>query len=608
MLRSIRLASLTVTLLAVGAFAYGEYSFHWSEQIDPEKPVSSLASAVRSSLDDWLSVALTAPSKGFKSDTPPQTAPALQLTLDARLFRTTLIGRPYGITSLADTIAKSSLTPLQTEFAAMAVEATSSPPCCQIKSSADYLSDRLREQTALAPVSAPPDIPAVNNDDMALLHVYAMVLGGHTEQAVVILKNAISSHSPFSQAVAVVALRALGTPAARAVLVAPPTLNSDIKALAEEAHGVTRPTLAEPKMYEGEMPYAIRERTAMLRQASNDANGTRTIMPTLLLGYVGEDAPPNVREQELQYLRSLPARYNDTIWYRHWYGTVSLALRSKETFAYWQQRLATEPAPYTQMAIVRIMAQAYPEEFARAAPEIVASPITGWSRSDALLMAATLAKGARPIGALDLIWFHPKRYRSMYPATTGVERIGDSDAIVRRFSQGNFAVDSQCPACTLSWFKSVRRKENDALYLLGIIRGRAAGQSYTAWANDFTDVRLLPALAALAASFPAESTRPREDIEYAERQLREGTQESGSGLCCADTDACLMSQVRARQAPDEQTLTIEQAIAYLEKLPPLPEIRIHDEEGQSKSRNVSVGLSAPARWTHWLGCWRPDES
>lgn len=599
-----RAGLLLVALGLVVTVAYAEYEFQLVRGFDAGRPLQSLGSLV----ERVTAQRSPAIASDVNSDTPAQTTPAAVLSLEAKLLRTILIGKPYGIASVAAALSaagSTTATPLTRELAAAALVATQAPPCCGFQTSETFLRQRLFSQTRLEPVAAPADVPRINNDDMVLIHAYAMVSGGQAEAAVTLLKDAIAEASPYSQSVAVVALRAIGTASAHAVLQAPPTTDKKVLALAEEARGIKRPSFAEPKSYESEMPIAQRDRVAMLQQANNDQNGTRTIMPTLLLGYVGDDAPATQREQELAYLRSLPGRYDERIWYRYWYGTVSLSLRSRESHRYWQARLASEPALYTKMAIIRIMAQADPRAFAASAPDIVASPGMGWVRSEAVILASAIAQGHQPIGSLDLIWFPPRRYRINYPAHPDALPVGDSDAIMRRFATGNFAIDPECRGCVLPWLHLARRLENDALYLLGLIRRGDPNRAYAGSWQPFTDRRVLPALHALAKSLP-EGSDARTTISNAARELEAGRGKSAETFCCEQTDACLVSQAHASLVPKRELQNLAEAVAYLEALPERPPVQIRYEGELRREAMVTIGKQSPQRWTHWLGCWRPE--
>jgi hypothetical protein len=604
--KQLRQIAVMLLLLFVVAAIYAEQRFHLIAHFDPQRPLQSLVDGVRHGDND--------PRAAIDSDAPSQSAPAAKLSLDATLFHSILIGKAYGIAIIdANLLADAAPTSITRELAAAAVTATyvaaQDAICCELRSSKDYIESRLREATRIERVALASDVPPLNNDDMVLLHAYAMVLGGKTSEAIPVLAASIGRDSEFAQSVAVVALRAMGSAEARSAIRAAKSSFETVKALIDDAHGIERPNFAEPKLYESEMPRAIRTRDRILAQAADDKNGTRTIQPTLLLGYLGSDAPSQVREAELEYLRSIPARSNAMLWYRDWYGAMSLALRSKETYRFWKTRLLAERAPYTQMGLIRVLAQHYPKEFLRDAPEFAASPLlVAWGRTDAIAMSAAIARGDQPLGSLDLIWFHPKRYRMKYPAFAESLPTGDPDSVLRRFAKGDFPPDPSCSGCMLSWFDTMRRTENDKLFALGLLRGRAAGDAYTRWATNFSDVRVLPALAVLSRSYPAGS-RPQDDIEQAIIEL-EKSDDGSNGVCCADTDACLASQARLYQMQPTQVTTIDEAIAYLEQLPPIPKVSIERDRTKAaageRAANVTLGSATPSRWTHWLGCWRPD--
>ncbi len=540
-----------------------------------------------------------------KTAAPRQSRPAATLSLDARLFRSALIGHVYGIPSVSKALAASEKrTALTVDMASAAAAALNEPSCCDVPDSALRLRELLATEKVLRRIESDADLPPLNNDDLILLHAYALVLGGRAEDAVTELSKSFAEYSVFSQSVSIVALRAMGTASAKQRLVQHGSTDTEVKMMADESVSIVRPNFIEPKMYESEMPFAQRTRAAMLTQAGNDRNGTRTIMPTLLLGYVGDDADPALREQELQYLRSLPLHKDENLWYRQWYGAASLALRSTETFEYWHERFRSESAAYTRMLLIRIMAHHFPADFLRVAPDIAATESVDWARSDTMMLAQAIARGDQSSGALDFIWFPPKRYRMNFPARPGALTPSDLDGIIRRFAQGNFAKADQCPACTASWLTRLRRPENEHLFVLGVINSPHRDNGFLSSLSGLTDARLKAPLTAFANSI-AEGSEARLHIESAIREIDEPTDGKGPRQCCALSEACLVSQVPDSTASTALT-TVVQAKDFLKSLPPKRTPRVVIDPEDKRRATITFEPSPAEAWTHWLGCWRRD--
>jgi hypothetical protein len=540
-----------------------------------------------------------------KTATPPQSRPAVELSLEARLFRSALIGRAYDIASVSKALADAAKrTALTVDMASAAAAALNEAPCCDVPDSALRLRELLATEKALRRIETNADLPPLNNDDLILLHAYALVLGGRAEDAVTELSKSFAEHSVFAQSVSIVALRAIGTASAKQRLAQHGSADEEVKMMADESVSIVRPNFAEPKMYESEMPLAQRTRDAMLAQASNDGNGTRTIMPTLLLGYVGDDADPALRERELQYLRSVPLRKDENLWYRQWYGAASLALRSPETFEYWYERFRSESAEYTRMLLIRIMAHHFPADFMRIAPDIAATESVDWARSDTMMLSQAIARGDQSSGALDFIWFPPKRYRMNFPARPGTLKPSDPDGILARFAQGNFATTDRCPACTVSWLVRLRRPENEHLFALGVINSPHRDNGFLSSLSGLTDTRLKAPLTVFASSI-AEGSEARHQIEGAIREIDEPSDGKGPRQCCALTEACLVSQ-----APDPVTTTalttVVQAKFFLKSLPPKRTPRVVMDAADKRRATVTFESQQAEAWTHWLGCWRRD--
>jgi hypothetical protein len=586
---AVLLACLLTTAVVAADQVYGLFS-----AFDSSRPWQSIVDRFAGDADVTV-----------KSVTPPQSKPAVELSLEARLFRSALIGHVYGIPSVSKALAASEKrTALTTDMASAAAAALNEPSCCDVPDSAMRLRELLATEKTLRRMEAPSDLPPLNNDDLILLHAYALVLGGRAEDAVTELSKSFAEYSVFSQSVSIVALRAIGTASAKQRLTQHGSTDTEIKMMADESVSIVRPNFAEPKMYESEMPFAQRTRSAILTQASNDRNGTRTIMPTLLLGYVGDDADPVLREQELQYLRSVPLRKDENLWYRQWYGAVSLALRSTETFDYWHERFRSESAAYTRMLLIRIMAQHFPADFLRVAPEIAATEPVDWARSDTMMLAQAIARGDQSLGALDFIWFPPKRYRMNFPAQPGAFKPSDPDGILTRFAQGNFAKADQCPACTASWLTRLRRPDNEHLFVLGVINSGHRDNGFLSSLSGLTDTRLKAPLTAFANSI-AEGSEARLQIESAIREIDEPSDGKGPRQCCALSEVCLASQVPDLTASTVLS-TVAQAKDFLKSLPPKRTPRVVIDPEDKRRATITFESSPAEAWTHWLGCWRRD--
>ena len=112
-----------------------------------------------------------------KTATPPQSRSAVELSLDARLFRSALIGHVYGITSVSKALAAGEKrTALTVDMAGAAAAALREVPCCDLPDSALRLRELLATEKTLRRIEAPADLPPLNNDDLILLHAYALVL------------------------------------------------------------------------------------------------------------------------------------------------------------------------------------------------------------------------------------------------------------------------------------------------------------------------------------------------------------------------------------------------------------------------------------------------
>ena len=135
----------------------------------------------------------------------------MKLSLESRLFRSTMLGRSYGLSAPDFTAASipKDISYLSTQLFSAATTALRYPNCCYPDSAAN-LRKLLLNAVEPTLVQTPAVLPPMKTDDLMLIHVYAMVSAGQDKLLMNILQEALKSKERFVRTFAVNALRAYG--------------------------------------------------------------------------------------------------------------------------------------------------------------------------------------------------------------------------------------------------------------------------------------------------------------------------------------------------------------------------------------------------------------
>jgi len=542
-----------------------------------------------------------------------------KLSYESKLFRSIMLGRAYGLSHADFSAARipRDISYLGSQLYSAAMTALKQPNCCY-PDSASNLRKLLANTREPALLSTPSDLPPMKTDDLMLIHVYAMVGAGQDELLVALLNEALASKEKFTRVFAVAALRAYGSPQAMQKL-ASLRQDPEVGSIANAASALDWSNFYLPRAFAGEVPYAERNRKQLLQLAQAESRQTGTILPTMLMGFLAEDAAPAQLQAEYKYLRDLNFAPNGFLMYRHGYAVSALAFRKAADFDFWQKAYLANNVQVARMPMIRAMVLLDPQRFMDFAPQLIAAEGGGWIRYEFALAYTLIARGTQPYSYYDLFFTPSNQYRLAYPFQKDAFPKVDPKPALASWAQGKWLRDKACPSCDLSWITMAVPKRHEVLLLQGFIKMPKRDLSaYWQLVATLTDPRAKPVVAYLLAQESDPEIQKNADA-YLDR-IGERNAQSQEKLCCEPTLACLESQVNA--AADTASSTDSgkasfTAIAEVENY-----LRIWAEQAETASpaaQALKVQINPNdlllgsvqnggknSQWRHWLGCWRKE--
>ena len=519
------------------------------------------------------------------------------LSLEAKLLYTTLLGRPVGLTSAEIAFEKlpKNLSYVGFSFAVAARQALQLPSGAT-STSAAFLEEFLTGTTEAYPIKdLPKDLPqGMHADDLAMLHIYALVMSNQADSTVQLLEKHLQSKNDFTRHFVIMALRSIGTAKARE-LIKSRANNSDDTIMARDALGLVVPNFIEPKQYASEVAITKRFRNTMLAQA--EEKNTSSILPTMLLGFVGEDAPAEQIAAERNFLMNLYKTADNALWRKYMYGYASLAFRFKVPYEHWVRMYQSDSDPLRRSFILRSMAAQYPDLFFQRALALFEKEKNGAVQLEFFSLYANLIEGGQLFGPFDAIWMPNLRYRLAYPWSKG-GRKRSASALFDAWANGKIAEDTHWPV----WMVDLMRAEDEAKFLLGYLRMQNR-DAYSAYAlRQIKDKRMLPVIRYLI------SVETKGDVKQATQEAFDGLENGNAGKensCCGPSEVCLREQILDAAVHEAKLSSQSEAQHYLKNLPGT-QMKLEFIDDLKRRAKVSTNGKNVKTWEYWLGCWRPE--
>ncbi|MFZ6870488.1 hypothetical protein ACO0LF_00280 [Undibacterium sp. Di27W] len=536
----------------------------------------------------------SSPAKTDALDYPNDRQNNQALSIEARLFYSTLIGRPYGLASEDLYFARlpKNLSYAGFSIAAAARQALRIPDGGLINSRA-RLEEFLSSTTGpYAIQDLPKDMPAgMRADDLAMLHIYALVMSDQTEATVQLLEKYLSSKNDFTRHFVIMALRSIGTAQARE-LIKTRSKDSADSVMARDALGMVVPNFSEPRMYAAEVPVAQRFRENLLTQAKTA--GTTSILPTFLLTFVGEDSNPAQLAAEKDFLMNLYKTADNALWRKYMYGYAALAYRFKLPYEHWLEMAKTDSDPHRRSFILRSMAMQYPDRFHKESLPLFEKEKNGAVQVEFFSLYSSLITGEQSFGPYDAIWMPNLRYRLSYPYLKDTRKARSNKALFAFWAQGRVPEDTHWPV----WMADLMHAENEKDFMLGYLQMKTHS-TYSAYAlRQVKNRNMLPVIKYLIK-------------HEAQADVKKATQDVYNELlgndkqadCCTD-ESCLLELVRMKTQNEINLSSEDAAKKYLAQLSNR-KMSVEFLDELHRSARIKGGGKQGQVWEHWLGCWRP---
>lgn len=440
-------------------------------------------------------------------------------------------------------------------------------------------------------------------DDVLFTLLYALVQNGQGDQAVAVLSRHLDAPNDFARAVALQALRYIGTPRASDLLKGNGQESRDAMLRSNLLADTYFPFFDDIYRRQSRIPREQRDRHDLLTMAQQGC-GEQAALAIHFLGFFAPSAEAAQQQAELAALRTaagLGCYYSRNLAMR------ALALRRDGNLATWTERYRLEQDPWIRGQIVRSAYILFGRSFLKLSLELLESEPSQYAQWE--LMHGNLAI-RRDVALRD-------EWDLWAPATQQF-----------RFVQYNFAGKASRfdPRELLLWLDRGKRPQNFIvrnILLQDIVQAITPEQTRlflrvlhrqpdkaSAWwiLSDLKDPDALPMLR-YWATLPANKDQLyplKSAIARLEQQI--SPDKPGSiAACCQPDRACLLSQLHLKtltvDAP--RIATEQQALAWLNnKSGKTGDADIRFTDALERVAEVRVGTAAPQQWEHLYGCWQ----
>jgi hypothetical protein len=532
-----------------------------------------------------------------------------------RLLRTIQIGAPQGITvEEIRQIAADSSTEYTTEMLARSALLVLQQDNLGLISYNELLDGALnhlvRDGNAFQP---PPGLPDFRGKETVFAMVYAMVMSGDQQEAIDLLGKHLQTGSEYKRAVALSALRNIGTQNAIGLIQQyaerGPDRNLGETTLADEDY----PALSEMHDRWNLIPPSRRTQDN-LRAIVQRGCDQQAAMAAYWLGFFPPNIDPNKEVAEIQALEAMAhANTPDCEMMEHVIALKALGLRAAKSVAYWKRLAQQTDNSWERHQIVINAWGRWGAKFAPAALDLLESDPAQYVQWELFDGNIDTRQG----------WKYRRYWDIWIPANVLLVQQEDEAAGPPQMSGQNLNE-------LLAWLESGARprdpwvsnhffyhlaplvSDGDTFRFLRLFNAHP-GRNQNWWIvqnlRDPAALRLLDYWVTLPAP-----QNQREMLEAAidslQNRARNGTK-AAANVCCGPTEECLREQVirSAAAAGDASTAEIHseaEARAWLQKGPaPAADYAIRFTDDLKRSAIViRKGAAAAEHWQYLYDCWR----
>jgi len=445
--------------------------------------------------------------------------------------------------------------------------------------------------------------PGFGTDDVLFTLIYALTQNGQADQAVTVAARQLDSTNDFTRAVALQALRYIGSPRASDVLKGKGRDDKDSHLRANLLADTYFPFFDDVYRRQSQIPREQRDRRTLLTIAKGQC-GERPALAMYLLGFMAPSGDAGQQQAELETLRAASGL---GCYYSRHLAMRALALRHDGNPAFWIERYRREQDPWLRGHIVRSAYILFGRSFLPQALDLLATETSQYVQWQLLHGNLAIRQGYALRDEWDLWIPATLQYRlDHHAAATGMPSRDTSD-LLGWFEQGKRPADRIVrnillldlarnipPEQTRRFLRVLHRQpeKSSAWWVLGSLNDPDALPMLRYWEKLQAGKEQLDQLKSAILNLEALITRGKS---------------GGAPECCLPDRACLASQVR------RQTLTVgaerieteQQALVWLnQKGGGKDDADIRFTDPLERQAEVRLGAAAPQRWEHLYGCWQ----
>ncbi len=447
-------------------------------------------------------------------------------------------------------------------------------------------------------IRMPGDLPGgYRGEHLIATLTYAMVMSGQQEEATEVLALHSQSRSNYKRAVALQALRYIGSREA-----------DDIIQAAAEARG--QDNYVDNLLADHHYPflYELRDRSSLIPPDQRDRQlllkltrqgcGETAAMATYLLGFFSNN--DDHAEAEIERLRELSGL---SCFYTRFFARRALALRSGETPEYWIAQYRKEKDAWQRAQLVRILLAYYGKDVLAATLELLKTEPSQYVQWELMHGNIEIREGADWRGYWD-IWLTPTlQFRLNHSNAAGDLPEQDLDELLSWLESGAIPQDKVVRNHLLY---ALGRSVNgpDSRRLLGVFNNLGDKQENWWILATINDPEVLPLLYYWRQQGDDERQTLTGIINRLESRLQ-NRGPSGKGACCQPTRECLEEHLGSI-ANQEVILNNEDEVTeWLQAGQAEDGFRIEFQDTLQRIAVVSRPDDKPAEeWQHLFGCWR----
>jgi hypothetical protein len=546
--------------------------------------------------------------RGDDGSVPPDMGQGADEALGRRLLRTVELGVPQGldveaIRQIADDANGDYASVILARSALLVLHRDNDARRIGYQELLDRVLNNLARQGSTYPLA--PDLPEAQGKTLALIMVYAMVMSGNQDRAIDLLEKHLSTGSAYKQAVALQALRNIGTPKAIGLIqkyaetgqdknLAQTTLADEDYPVLAELHD--RWTLVPPKERRRDRLVAIVE--------SEGGCSERGAMAAYWLGFFPPHADAERERQELDALKAMIRRstgFCEMI--GHIIALKSLALRSAESVEYWAGLARETENVWERHQVVIDGFGRWGRQFAPAALDLLKTEPTQYVQWELMQ------------GSLETLQGH--RYRDIWELWLPVNIL----VLLQEGDDGAARMEKPAMATLLTWLESGARPRDpwvanhmiynlarwvsgdDTRRLLALFNAHAARNQNWWIVSELPDPGALPLLR-YWASLPASQDQSAMLKGTIDRlQSDERSSRASGAACCAPTRACLVEWL-ARPGPAAPIRSEDEARAWLAGNLTGGGYTVQYRDALERLAVVRREDGSEEQWEYLYDCWR----